>query len=57
MNLIDKIIQSVIDVGIGFGVYFTLSAFFPEVNSNGIVVIALVVTSIFAETVEVRFKK
>ena len=56
-GILNKGFQALFDAGIGAAVYFILSAFFTNANSNTIVMIALVVSAIFAETVEFRVKK
>lgn len=53
----NKIIQAIMDIVIGAGVYFGLQAFVPNLNGNVLIMITLTVTGIFAEFIELRLKK
>jgi len=57
MGILGKIFQVLVDIIIGIAIYFGLNAFMPELNDNLVVVVALIVTAIFAEFAELKFKK
>ena len=56
-GIINKIFQVFIDFVIGVAIYFGLKALVPVLPDNSIAVIALIATAIFAEFIEVKFKK
>ena len=56
-NVLSRIGQIVLDVVVGVAIYFALQTFVPVVSDNVIVVITLIATAVFAETLEVRLKK
>lgn len=53
----NKIIQALMDIIIGAAVYFGFRAFMPDLNNDVLVMITLTVTGLFAESVELRWKK
>lgn len=55
--IINKIFQVFVDFVIGVAIYFGLNALIPILSDNAIAVIALTVTAVFAEFVEVKIKK
>ena len=57
MGIFGKIFQVLVDTIFGIAIYFGLNAFLPVSNDNLAVVAALIVTAIFAEFAELKFKK
>ena len=53
----NRIFQVLMDLIVGIALYFGLNAFVPAMGTNAKVVIALVITAIFAEYVETRLKR
>lgn len=57
MDIINKIFQVLIDFVVGVAIYFGFKALVPIMSDNTIAVITLTATAIFAEFIEVKFKK
>lgn len=57
MDIINKIFQVLIDFVIGVAIYFGLKALIPVLTDNTVVVLTLIATAVFAELIEVKFKK
>ena len=57
INIINKIFQVAIDFVVGAAIYFGLKALIPVMPENAVAVITLVATAVFAEFVEVKYKK
>ena len=45
------------DIVIGIAIYFGLKALVPVLPDNAVIVITLTTTALFAEFIEMRFKK
>ena len=56
-GITNKIFQVIVDIIIGFAIYFGITSFIPVVPTNLAVVITLVITAVFAEFIEARLKK
>lgn len=57
IDIINKIFQVLMDIAFGMAICFGLKALAPVLTDNTIVVITLIATAIFAEFIEVKFKK
>ena len=57
VDIINKIFQVLIDFIVGVAIYFGLKALVPALSDNTIAVITLIATAVFAEFIEVKFKK
>ena len=56
-EIINKIVQTIVDVVAGLAFYFVMKNFIPTLSDNTVIVITLILTALVAETVEMRFKK
>ena len=56
-EIINKIVQTIVDVVTGLAFYFVMKNFIPTLSDNTVIVITLILTALVAETVEMRFKK
>ena len=56
-EVLNRIFQVLMDVLVGMAIYYGVNAFFPSLSNNLVIVATLVVTAVFAEFVEIRFKK
>lgn len=56
MRIFETIFQVLADIAIGGFVNFGLKLLVPSMSENAVIMITLVVTAIFAELVEMRFK-
>ena len=53
----NKLFQIIMDLIVGLAIYFGMKAFMPSIATNNLIVITLIITAVFSEFVEVRFKK
>jgi len=57
IDVINKIFQILMDIAFGMAICFGLKALVPVLTDNTVVVITLIATAVFAELIEVKFKK
>ena len=56
-KIIGKVIQALADFVVGIAFYFSLHSIVPSMGSNAIFMISLIITVLFAEMVEMKWKK
>lgn len=56
-EIINKLFQVLMDIIIGIAIYFGLEALVPILPNNALIVTTLIATALFAEFIEMRFKK
>ena len=56
-NIINKIFQILMDIAFGMAICFGLKVLVPVLSDNTVAVITLIATAVFAELIEVKFKK